>query len=312
MRAEPVHWDEVETVVIDGVHLRGRRQRLGAAAGAQGVGLGRFLMGPGERTMPLHEHADEEEFVVVLGGDGVTTDGEHAWAIAAGDAVLHAAGGDPHTFVAGEHGMEVLVYGSGSTTSLTWLPRPNVMWAAPRWLPLDGPPPFAAEEACGPLALPPPAAERPSHVVRIDDVPVDPEEHAGYEGAERNLGRALGSSLSGLRACRVEPGRMSCPPHWHGAEEELFVVLEGGGELLLLDGDLRETRFPLRPGHVVARPPATGVAHALVAGADGIHYLAYGTRHPGEIVGYPRSRKAYLGPLLVRVEPVDDYWDGEL
>ena len=53
-------------------------------------------------------------------------------------------------------------------------------------------------------------------------------------------------------------------------------------------------------------------AHALRAAADAdCTYLAYGMRRDDEIVFYPRSRKAYLGGVLVRLELADDYWDGE-
>jgi len=50
----------------------------------------------------------------------------------------------------------------------------------------------------------------------------------------------------------------------------------------------------------------------LRAGDEGLTYLAYGTRVPGEIVYYPRSRKAWLGRVLVRMDLVEDYWDGEI
>jgi hypothetical protein len=54
------------------------------------------------------------------------------------------------------------------------------------------------------------------------------------------------------------------------------------------------------------------LAHALRAGQEGMTYLAYGTRDTGEIVYYPRSKKAWLGRVLVRVEMVEDYWEGEV
>ena len=34
-------------------------------------------------------------------------------------------------------------------------------------------------------------------------------------------------------------------------------------------------------------------------------------RREDDIIFYPRSRKAYLGNVLVRLELADDYWDGE-
>ena len=62
-----------------------------------------------------------------------------------------------------------------------------------------------------------------------------------------------------------------------------------------------------RPG-----PSRPKLAHALRGGPDGITYLVYGTRSPGEIVYYPRSRKAWLGTALVRIDLADDYWEGEI
>jgi len=60
------------------------------------------------------------------------------------------------------------------------------------------------------------------------------------------------------------------------------------------------------------RPPATGVAHVLRAGPEGLTYLAYGTRDPGDICYYPRSGKINwrgIG-LIGRVESLE-YRDGE-
>jgi uncharacterized cupin superfamily protein len=66
----------------------------------------------------------------------------------------------------------------------------------------------------------------------------------------------------------------------------------------------------VRPGHVVARPPDTGVAHAFRAGDSRLTYLAYGTRVAGDACFYPDSNKVALGGVVFRVEPLD-YWDGE-
>ena len=48
------------------------------------------------------------------------------------------------------------------------------------------------------------------------------------------------------------------------------------------------------------------------AGPEGLTYLAYGTRDPGDICYYPRSNKiAFRGVhLIARLEKLD-YWDGE-
>ena len=95
--------------------------------------------------------------------------------------------------------------------------------------------------------------------------------------------------------------------HCHAAEEELFVVLDGDGTLML-DRD----EHPVRPGSVVARPPGTGVSHAFRAGDHGLTLLAFGTRESNDIVYYPRSGKVSLRGVKARfqVERVD-YWHGE-
>jgi uncharacterized cupin superfamily protein len=139
-------------------------------------------------------------------------------------------------------------------------------------------------------------------------------DHGRFVDSSRSVGRAAGAVHAGLNHAVMPAGKWSCPPHWHGAEQELFVVLEGGGDLLLFDnqGELVE-EHPLRAGHCVARPGPgrPRLAHALRGGPDGISYLAYGTRRPGEITYYPRSKKAFLGDALVRLDLADDYWEGE-
>lgn len=294
------HWDGVQPHVIEQGPLQGRRWRLGPLAGTDRVGLSRYAMGPGQRPMPLHTHADEEEIVFVLAGDGVTTDGERAWPLTAGDTVVHTAGGTPHTFVAGPGGMEVLVFGSGSDTHLTWLPRANVMWAGPRWLPLDGPHPFRAEVDAGPLVLGAPAPERPPHVAALDDVEPLEREDSDVAVVRRRVGAAAGATRSGLSHLTVAPGRRSSLPHCHSAEEELFVVLDGSGllELHATDG-APAGAHPVARGSLVARPAGSAVAHSFVAGPDGLTLLAFSRTDAADTLFYPRSQKVMVRGLGV-------------
>ncbi|MBA3808149.1 MAG: hypothetical protein H0X28_07125, partial [Solirubrobacterales bacterium] len=48
---------------------------------------------------------------------------------------------------------------------------------------------------------------------------------------------------------------------------------------------------------VVARPAASGIAHALRAGEGGMSYLAYGTREPNDMCFYPQSGRVSLRGL---------------
>ena len=98
----------------------------------------------------------------------------------------------------------------------------------------------------------------------------------------------------------------------------MFVILEGDGDAravaLAAPRGRRRAReeLPLRPGHVVARPPGTGVSHSFLAGSEGVTMLVYGTRRPNDMAWYPRSKKISWRGLGVigRIEALD-YYDGE-
>jgi uncharacterized cupin superfamily protein len=301
------HWDDIEWTEIDRGPLQGRRQRLGAAAGAARAGLSRYRLGPGERAMPVHVHADEEELFYLLEGAGLSWQDGRVHRVAAGDCMVHLAGGAAHTIVASDEGLEVLAFSSGSDTGMTWLPRANAWWMGPRWLPSDGPNPFVLEAAAGELELPDPEPDRPSTIVNLADIEPEAMRHGTVDSRWWDLGSALGSVLSGINQIEVAPGARSAPFDCHGAEEELFVVLDGAGSLRL-GAELHD----LRRGHVVARPPGTGVAHQFIAGDGGLTMLAWGTRVPNDIVWYPDSGKVGLRGVGIkgRIEPLG-YWDGE-
>ena len=301
------HWDEVEPVAIEGTQLRGTRWRLGGAAGADRAGLSRYRLAAGERAMPAHVHADEEEIFYVLAGDGLSWQDGRTYAVRTGDCILHRADAEAHTIVGAGDGLDVLAFGAGSPTGLTWLPRAGAWWNGPHWLPHDGPNPFAAEEAAGPLELGEPEADRPTTIVTLGAVAPRGSRHGDVAAERRRLSDAVGARRSRLQHMVVEPGALSYPPHCHSSEEELFVVLDGSGSLLLGDDE-----HSVRAGSVVARPPGTGVAHAFRAGDEPLTLLAYSTRDPNDICFYPRSGKVSLRGVkaIFRVQRVD-YWDGE-
>lgn len=84
----------------------------------------------------------------------------------------------------------------------------------------------------------------------------------------------------------------------------------------MLDGDgvlvLGDESHPVRVGSVIARPPATGVAHTFQAGEDGMALLAFGTREASDLCWYPDSGKVFFrGLKVVAGVQALDYWDGE-
>jgi uncharacterized cupin superfamily protein len=307
------HWDDVAVARREVGDMRAGSRGIGAAAGATIVGVARIDIDPGCRPGPVHQHASEEEIFFVLEGSGLAWIDGAVHEIVPRDTIVYLAGGPEHTLIAGPDGLSVLAYGENHAPPLVRLPRAGMVRRGQVWLEASQDDPLEREAAAGALELPDPTP-RPSIIVGLTDVESEEEAAGDVVIRERDLARAAGSIRTGLRHLEVAPGKLNCPPHWHAVEHEIFVVLEGEGTLLLYDNDGEIVEeHPLRPGSCVARPAAGRKrAHALRAGARGLIYLAYGMRESGEIVYYPRSKKAWLGSVMVRLELVEDYWEGEV
>src|SRR5205085_2660400 len=142
---------------------------------------------------------------------------------------------EEHTLRGGPDGLDVLAFGHRETGSSAHLPRAGVSWLFPTWVETGaGAIPWERELAAGPPDFPD-ASPRPSRIVNLADCEGRDVSRGGSQFVVRNLGGAVGSVRTGMRHHVVAPGKIGWPPHCHGAEEELFVVLEGEGTLLLGD-----------------------------------------------------------------------------
>jgi uncharacterized cupin superfamily protein len=304
------HWDEVEGRRKEKGPMAATWQWLGDAAGAAGIGLNRIRLEPGRLSTPPHSHGRSEEIFFVLGGSGLSWQDEAVCEVRAGDTIVHVADREEHTLRAGSEGLEYLVFGTRHPVELGWLPRSRAIRLGYPWVEGRADDPWDVEAEIGELEFAEPG-ERPPNVVGFDDVPFD-------EDGDKVLAAAAGSEASGLNWIHRDAGKRGCPPHCHSLESEAFVVLEGSGTLELWPTPVMASRggerveHELRPGHVIGRPPGTRIAHAILAGPEGITYLAYGTREPNDIAYYPRSNKVYFRGvgLMTRLEHLD-YGDGE-
>jgi uncharacterized cupin superfamily protein len=306
------HFDEAPSRRLTVGHLDATWTALGEAAGSVGVGVRRIVVEPGAWATPVHEHGSEEELFYVLAGRGISYHGERAYEIAGGDCILYAPRRGAHSVHAVDEPLAVLAFGPRHYTDSPRFPRLGAVLVGGRLLDGAGPatPPlpvqFEHESKLGPPDVPEPS-ERPQWIANVADVDAERVERPRVARVRRNLGRAVGSVTTGLQHVVVDAGKYATRQHCHSAEEEIFVVLDGDGVLVLGD---EET--PVRPGHVVARPAGTGVAHVFRAGDGGLTFLAYGTRDPNDICFYPRSNNiSFRGVgVVARLERLD-YWDGE-
>ena len=312
------HWDEARTWRGERGHIAGTWWSL-TGRSSHSVGVKRIQVDPGMWSTPLHLEGAEEEIFYVLAGSGISVQWEGegdpvGYAVTAGDFLVHRALEDAHTLQAGPDGLDVLAFGQRTfADGITWLPRAGVAWLGETWAPVgaDEDHPWTREAAAGPPEVSE-LSPRPSTIVNIADLEPVERDGATVGRRVRYPGREAGSVRTGIRHAEVYPGKLNAPPHCHSVEEEIFVVLEGDGHVLLWEaGGVEE--HPVRAGSVVVRPPATGVAHAFRGGDDGMTLLMYGTREPGDVCYYPRSGKVFfigLG-LITRVGEQLDYWDGE-
>jgi uncharacterized cupin superfamily protein len=303
------HLDEVEGHELRVGHLQGTWSFVGHAAGSVGVGANRIRIPAGGWSTPAHDHGVEEELFYVLGGRGLAWHKGETFEIGAGDCILFLPRRGHHTLHALDD-LDLLAFGQRVYDESARFPRLGASLVGIRYAEtIDGstdglPTQFVREAQLGPPELPDPSP-RPPTIVNVRDVEGVETVRPRIHRARRNLGKAVGSVTTGLQHVEVAPGKQSVPLHCHSLEEEIFAVLDGDGILLLDDAET-----PVRPGHVVSRPPGTGISHAFRGGDRGLTYLAYGTREPGDLCFYPTSNKIAVGGAVFRIEPLD-YWDGE-
>ena len=303
-----VNLDELDSRRIDVGHLRADWTFVGPAAGCVGVGMRRIRIEPGYFSTPLHVHAHDEETFYVLSGSGLSVQDDRTYAVRPGDCIVHAEAGEAHTLKAADEGLDVLVFGhSRERSSGARLPRVGMTWTARSWFPTgEGKSPFEREGELGPPDTPEPG-DRPGSIVNVDEAAMETRDRERFRAAFRRLAQPAGAKRTALNHVVLDPGQQSFPLHCHSSEEEVFVVLDGAGTLLL-----GEAEHPVGRHDVVARPPGTGVAHAFKAGDESLTLLAYGAKEPNDISYYPRSNKiAFWGVgVVARLEQLD-YWDGE-
>lgn len=306
------HWDDLEGFHVAVGHLAARWSDLGRAAGSRTVGVKRIEIDPGRWSTPLHTHGAEEEIFFVLEGTGISLQAGEAYEVRAGDCLVHPAGGAAHTLKAGPEGLDVVAFGMRSPVEAGHLPRAGVAWLGKTWAEVGGGEhPWEREAAAGEPPVPELSA-RPETIRNLDEI------EGMYDGRWKTVAREAGSQLSGVAWGRLEEGEEGAPPHCHSVEEEIYVVLEGEGQLELwpspqlarAGGELE--RHSVRAGHVASFPAGGGRAHGIRAGAPGLTYLAYGTRSPDDVCYYPRSNKIFFRGLgvIARLEDLD-YDDGE-
>jgi len=129
----------------------------------------------------------------------------------------------------------------------------------------------------------------------------------GFRARRARVGRQLGSEKLGVSYWELPPGQAAYPYHWHLAEEELLVVMQGTPSLRMPEG-WRE----LDEGEVVAFPRGEEGGHQVVNRTEEtVRFLAFSTQPGAPVVMYPDSGKLGADGHRFRMSDEVDYYDGE-
>ena len=154
--------------------------------------------------------------------------------------------------------------------------------------------------------------------MNLDEVVFDDVEENGlFTSSRGKVSTHIGAKTLGYNLTVLPPGKAQCPFHSHHGEEEMFLILEGEGELRF-----GSQRYPVRKHDVIACPPGgADVAHQIInTGASAMRYLALSTLVAIDACEYPDSQKISIlvgqpGEAgvrkLFRAENTADYYDRE-
>lgn len=157
-----------------------------------------------------------------------------------------------------------------------------------------------------------------SRLIRnFNEVPLHDERRDPlYASQAARLGTNTAAQKLGASVDVVAPGKRSCPYHFHYAQEEMFVIIEGQGTLRVA-GEM----LPIKTGDVIFIPPGPEYPHQIINSSEApLKYLSISTRETPELCEYPDSGKyqaivtingAHAFETVQRAENGLDYWDGE-
>ncbi|HMJ03969.1 MAG TPA: cupin domain-containing protein [Conexibacter sp.] len=118
----------------------------------------------------------------------------------------------------------------------------------------------------------------------------------GFRSRRARIGYELGSEQVGLSLFELPPGEAAYPYHFHYADEEVVIVLEGRPTLRDPDG-LRT----LEPGEAVRFPLGAEGAHQMRNDTtERVRFLALSSSGRPDVVEYPDSGKIGVGERLPR------------
>lgn len=289
MQPRPIPIDELPWRDCEEGGDRFERARVTEATPATALACSGYRIPPGTRTRPVHYHTANEEAVYVLEGEGTMSLGpdREAFSLAPDTYVALPAGpAGTHEILAGDAELSVLVFSTMREPEITVFPPQEEALLSAGGAP--GTPP-ADTQFRKTVDLEPPAVDRErlpepaSQVVRSESVPWSEYDHGERSFRRRHLAGAAGGERIGCSSYDVPAGSRTWLRHWHGGNEEALYALSGSGTVRL---GPEATEHPFQAGDYVALPADERGTHEVVAGGDGLRYLAVSEMNEPDVTAY--------------------------
>lgn len=145
---------------------------------------------------------------------------------------------------------------------------------------------------------------------------------AVFDARMGQVAARVGAQKLGYNITAVAPGKIAFPFHNHRVNEEMFLVLQGSGEVRI-----GTQTHAIRQGDIIACPPGgPEAAHQIRnTGTEELRYLSVSTKLSPEIAEYPDTGKFGVlaeyppGPdgkpqgfrYVGKPELAVGYWEGE-
>lgn len=113
------------------------------------------------------------------------------------------------------------------------------------------------------------------------------EDHPGYEWDRMRLARRLGGELLGASVYSLGPGQKSFPYHFHHANEELLIVLEGTVTVRSPEGE----EVASRGDSILFKRGPEGAHQVINASGERSRILMISTMIQPEVAEYPDAGK---------------------
>ena len=168
-------------------------------------------------------------------------------------------------------------------------------------------------------------------IINLDDIELQPRHEMftpkgdcaiRFGSTSGEVASLVGAQKLGYNITNVPPGKSAFPFHNHHINEEMFLILDGSGEIRI-----GNEVYKIKGNDLIACPPGGKEnAHQIInTGEIDLKYLSVSTKLSPEIVEYPDSEKfaviAELSPdkndalekfvYVGRKAESKDYWDGE-